>query len=94
FIIGVLRMMDGARGGGQRRRINGTNVLRGKLVATGVGLLLIPALLVVFQRLRQWGHGRKDSSPKAQSGSAPVSYKQITQPKIIAKCIYRLWAYH
>jgi hypothetical protein len=41
------------------------------LVATVVGILFIPALFVLFQRLREWGHGLTDSSPTARSASAP-----------------------
>lgn len=71
FIIGVLPMMLATGAGAQSRRIIGTTVFSGMLVATVVGILFIPALFVLFQRLREWGHGLTDSSPTARSASAP-----------------------
>lgn len=71
FIIGVLPMMLATGAGAQSRRIIGTTVFSGMLVATVVGIVFIPALFVLFQRLREWGHGLTDSSPTAHSASAP-----------------------
>ncbi len=71
FIIGVLPMMLATGAGAQSRRIIGTTVFSGMLVATVVGIVFIPALFVLFQRLREWGHGITDSSPTAHSASAP-----------------------
>jgi len=56
FIIGVLPMMLATGAGAQSRRIIGTTVFSGMLVATVVGIIFIPALFVLFQRLREWGH--------------------------------------
>ncbi|RFS79567.1 efflux RND transporter permease subunit [Leclercia adecarboxylata] len=56
FIIGVLPMMLATGAGAQSRRIIGTTVFSGMLVATVVGIVFIPALFVLFQRLREWGH--------------------------------------
>lgn len=58
FIIGVLPMMLATGAGAQSRRIIGTTVFSGMLVATAIGILFIPSLYVVFQRLREWGHRR------------------------------------
>src|SRR5690606_34428793 len=71
FIIGGLPMMLATGAGAQSRRIIGTTVFSGMLVATVVGIVFIPALFVLFQRLREWGHGLTDSSPTAHSASAP-----------------------
>ena len=71
LLIGVLPMMLATGAGAQSRRIIGTTVFSGMLVATVVGILFIPALFVLFQRLREWGHGLTDSSPTARSASAP-----------------------
>ncbi|MEN8465260.1 efflux RND transporter permease subunit [Enterobacter cloacae subsp. cloacae] len=71
FIIGVLPMMLATGAGAQSRRIIGTTVFSGMLVATVVGILFIPALFVLFQRLREWGHSLTDSSPTARSASEP-----------------------
>ncbi|MBB1200255.1 efflux RND transporter permease subunit [Enterobacteriaceae bacterium 89] len=58
FIIGVLPMMLATGAGAKSRRIIGTTVFSGMLVATVVGILFIPALYVLFQRLREWAHRR------------------------------------
>ncbi|MGS6199494.1 hypothetical protein, partial [Enterobacter hormaechei] len=50
FIIGVLPMMVGTRGGAHIPPIIGPNVLTGILVANLVGILLITALLVLLHR--------------------------------------------
>jgi hypothetical protein len=34
-------------------------VFAGMVVATGVGIFLIPMLYVSFQHLREWGHRRR-----------------------------------
>ncbi|MDN7215037.1 efflux RND transporter permease subunit [Klebsiella pneumoniae] len=50
---------DTATGAGaQSRRIIGTTVFSGMLVATMVGILFIPSLYVLFQRMREWAHRR------------------------------------
>jgi hypothetical protein len=41
------------------RRDIGTSVFAGMLVASTVGIFLIPMLYVVFQRLREWKPGAK-----------------------------------
>ncbi|WP_312624572.1 efflux RND transporter permease subunit [Scandinavium sp.] len=58
FIIGVLPMMLASGAGAQSRRIIGTTVFSGMLVATVIGLIFIPSLYVLFQRMREWGHKR------------------------------------
>ncbi|UGS41790.1 efflux RND transporter permease subunit [Pseudocitrobacter corydidari] len=58
FIIGVTPMVLATGAGAQSRRIIGTTVFSGMLVATVVGIVFIPALYVLFQRLREWAHGK------------------------------------
>ena len=58
FIIGVIPMMLATGAGAQSRRIIGTTVFSGMLVATAVGILFIPSLFVLFQRLREWVHAK------------------------------------
>lgn len=58
FIIGVMPMMLATGAGAQSRRIIGTTVFSGMLVATAVGILFIPSLFVLFQRLREWAHAK------------------------------------
>ena len=56
FIIGIMPMMLATGAGAQSRRIIGTTVFSGMLVATMVGILFIPSLYVLFQRMREWAH--------------------------------------
>jgi len=56
---------------GLHKLLDGVGGISGMLVATVVGIVFIPALFVLFQRLREWGHGLTDSSPTAHSASAP-----------------------
>ncbi|WP_194315390.1 efflux RND transporter permease subunit [Klebsiella pneumoniae] len=58
FIIGIMPMMLATGAGAQSRRIIGTTVFSGMLVATMVGILFIPSLYVLFQRMREWAHRR------------------------------------
>jgi predicted RND superfamily exporter protein len=58
FVLGLVPLVF-AHGAAQiSRRDIGTSVFAGMLVATTVGIFLIPTLYVVFQRLREWGHDR------------------------------------
>ncbi len=58
FIIGIMPMMLATGAGGADRRIIGTTVFSGMLVATMVDILFIPSLYVLFQRMREWAHRR------------------------------------
>lgn len=58
FIIGIMPMMLATGAGAQSRRIIGTTVFSGMLVATVIGIVFIPSLFVLFQRLREWVHRR------------------------------------
>jgi hydrophobe/amphiphile efflux-1 (HAE1) family protein len=58
FVLGLVPLVF-AHGAAQiSRRDVGTAVFSGMLVASGIGIFLIPMLYVVFQRLREWGHRR------------------------------------
>jgi hydrophobe/amphiphile efflux-1 (HAE1) family protein len=58
FILGLVPLVF-AHGAAQiSRRDVGTSVFSGMLVASTIGIFLIPMLYVVFQRWREWGHGR------------------------------------
>jgi hydrophobe/amphiphile efflux-1 (HAE1) family protein len=58
FILGLIPLVF-AHGAAQiSRRDVGTSVFSGMLVASTLGIFLIPMLYVVFQRCREWGHGR------------------------------------
>jgi multidrug efflux pump subunit AcrB len=56
FILGLVPLVF-AHGAAQLSRQGvGTSVFSGMLVASTVGIFLIPMLYVVFQQLREWGH--------------------------------------
>jgi multidrug efflux pump subunit AcrB len=58
FILGLVPLVF-AHGAAQiSRRDIGTSVFSGMLVASTVGIFLIPTLYVVFQRAREWA-GRR-----------------------------------
>jgi hydrophobe/amphiphile efflux-1 (HAE1) family protein len=64
FILGLVPLVF-AHGAAQiSRRDVGTSVFSGMLVASTLGIFLIPTLYVVFQHLREWGHQRLDSLGK------------------------------
>jgi multidrug efflux pump subunit AcrB len=58
FILGLAPLVV-AHGAAQlSRRAIGTSVFAGMLVASTIGIFVIPMLYVVFQQLREWGHRR------------------------------------
>ncbi|HXQ50072.1 MAG TPA: multidrug efflux RND transporter permease subunit [Stellaceae bacterium] len=69
FVLGLLPLVF-AHGAAQiSRRDVGTSVFAGMLMASTVGIFLIPMLYVTFQRLREWGHRRiKSPLPAAPEG--------------------------
>jgi len=59
FILGLVPLVF-AHGAAQiSRRDVGTSVFSGMLVASTVGIFLIPMLYVVFQTMREWAHRRR-----------------------------------
>ena len=68
FIIGIMPMMLATGAGAQSRRIIGTTVFSGMLVATMVGILFIPSLYVLFQRMREWAHRRVSAALPVGNG--------------------------
>ncbi|WP_020586506.1 efflux RND transporter permease subunit [Desulfobacter curvatus] len=53
FILGVLPMVFASGAGSASRQVIGTTVFSGMVAATLFGILLIPALFVMFQRFRE-----------------------------------------
>lgn len=56
FILGVLPMVFASGAGSASRRSIGTTVFFGMVAATLVGIVLVPALYVMFQTWREKGH--------------------------------------
>jgi multidrug efflux pump subunit AcrB len=65
FVLGLVPLVF-AHGAAQiSRRDVGTSVFAGMVVASTVGIFLIPMLYVVFQELREWGHKRRGAARRA-----------------------------
>ena len=65
FILGLAPLVV-AHGAAQlSRRGIGTSVFAGMLVASTIGIFVIPMLYVVFQQLREWGHRRGETTRPA-----------------------------
>jgi hydrophobe/amphiphile efflux-1 (HAE1) family protein/NodT family efflux transporter outer membrane factor (OMF) lipoprotein len=59
FILGVLPMVFATGAGSASRRAIGTPVFFGMLAATLFGIILVPALYVLFQTLREKSHAKR-----------------------------------
>ncbi|MDP6490791.1 MAG: efflux RND transporter permease subunit [Kiritimatiellia bacterium] len=57
FILGIFPMVIAVGAGSSARRAIGTTVFAGMLAATLFGIVMIPALYVLFQTMREKGHG-------------------------------------
>jgi HAE1 family hydrophobic/amphiphilic exporter-1 len=63
FILGVLPLLVASGAGAEARKVMGMTVFSGMLAATVMGVLIIPALYVLVERLS----GRDKPSAKAMS---------------------------
>jgi hydrophobe/amphiphile efflux-1 (HAE1) family protein len=71
FVLGLVPLVF-AHGAAQiSRRDVGTSVFAGMLVASTIGIFLIPMLYVVFQRTREWSHDRFARARKPAHHPAP-----------------------
>jgi hydrophobe/amphiphile efflux-1 (HAE1) family protein len=68
FILGLIPLVFAHGAAMVSRRDVGTAVFAGMLMASTVGIFLIPMLYVVFQRLREWGHRHLAVSPEPHPG--------------------------
>ena len=67
FILGVVPLMRAAGAGAASRKVMGTTVFSGMLVATILGVLLVPALFVMVERLTG---GEKKAEARAAACSS------------------------
>jgi len=67
FILGVVPLMTAAGAGAVSRKVMGTTVFSGMLVATILGVLLIPALFVIVEKLTG---GEKKARARAEAAAA------------------------
>lgn len=66
FILGVLPLLVASGAGAEARRVMGMTVFSGMLVATVIGVLIVPALFVAVERYV----ARTDASPQSGEGSS------------------------
>jgi HAE1 family hydrophobic/amphiphilic exporter-1 len=64
FILGVVPLMRASGAGAEARKVMGTTVFSGMLVATIVGVLLIPAFFVLIESKK-----KKQKAPQTESNS-------------------------
>jgi len=58
FLFGVFPMVVASGAGAGSRKAIGITTFSGMLGATLIGIVLIPALYALFQRLREWGKAK------------------------------------
>jgi len=77
FILGVLPLLVASGAGAEARKVMGMTVFSGMLVATVIGVLLVPALFVMIERYvsrTDTGEvGVVEASDDAESGPAPAA---------------------
>ncbi len=73
FILGVLPLLVASGAGAEARKVMGMTVFSGMLVATVIGVLVVPALYVVVERYIARG---KPASPSTTDAS-PKSAKEV-----------------
>jgi HAE1 family hydrophobic/amphiphilic exporter-1/multidrug efflux pump len=73
FILGVVPLMIATGAGSASRWSLGTAVFAGMTAATVLGVLLIPVLYVVIERLVEMIFGRKAAAPPSPAGPPPAA---------------------
>jgi HAE1 family hydrophobic/amphiphilic exporter-1 len=71
FILGVVPLMRAAGAGAASRKVMGTTVFSGMLVATILGVILVPALFVIVERLTG-GEKKAQAHATAAAAEAPA----------------------
>jgi hydrophobe/amphiphile efflux-1 (HAE1) family protein len=69
FIFGLVPLVWAVGASQISRRDVSTPVFAGMLIATSIGLFMIPMLYVVFQSMREWSHRWSESRRKRKAGS-------------------------
>jgi HAE1 family hydrophobic/amphiphilic exporter-1 len=76
FILGVLPLVTAAGAGAEGRRVMGMAVFAGMLVATILGVILVPVLFVVIERL----FGGKKSGGEGAAEATPTEPQKAATP--------------
>jgi HAE1 family hydrophobic/amphiphilic exporter-1 len=62
FILGVVPLVRAAGAGAEGRKVMGMTVFSGMLVATILGVILVPVLFVVVEKLGGKGKGKGEAA--------------------------------
>jgi len=73
FILGVVPLLTATGAGAEARKVMGMVVFAGMLVATILGVLLIPMLYVAVERVINLGGEKKHAPAVAPAGSVPAT---------------------
>jgi len=68
FVLGVMPLLIASGAGAEARKVMGMTVFSGMLAATVIGVLIIPALYVLIERVS--GRGRTSSGGSAEKGDS------------------------
>jgi HAE1 family hydrophobic/amphiphilic exporter-1 len=71
FILGVVPLVRAAGAGAEARKVMGMAVFSGMLIATILGVLLVPVLFVVVEKLTG-GEKHRPAPPPGGAGAAPA----------------------
>jgi len=77
FLLGILPLVVATGAGAASRRAIGTTVFGGMLLATLVGILIIPVLYVVFQWLREKTKGGRRADPVPEPAPETAAEKPV-----------------
>jgi HAE1 family hydrophobic/amphiphilic exporter-1 len=72
FILGVVPLLRASGAGAEGRKVMGMAVFAGMLIATIVGVILVPVLFVLVERIIGGGHTKepaKDAAPTVSHGA-------------------------
>jgi HAE1 family hydrophobic/amphiphilic exporter-1 len=72
FILGVLPLLVASGAGAEARKVMGMTVFSGMLVATVVGVLVVPALFIVVERYIARTDTAAEGAPPAPATPAPT----------------------
>jgi HAE1 family hydrophobic/amphiphilic exporter-1 len=70
FILGVIPLLIATGAGAEARKVMGMTVFSGMMAATIIGVIMVPALYVLIERL--FGDKSKPAEPAASTASAPA----------------------
>jgi len=68
FVLGVMPLLIASGAGAEARKVMGMTVFSGMLAATVIGVLIIPALYVLIERVS--GRGRTNSASSVEKGDS------------------------